>query len=249
MRTPDQLVHSRARIRPRYAVFPLEGYPSSRLPSWTNTEARVLASPAMGARFVQHHLTIAPGGGTKRAADGRVESFLFVLSGRATLQLQGRQSLGVGGFAFVPHTSGFELSADEPTTALLLQKVYEPATGIEPGKAIVGHENEVRADVWMNNPASRLQLLIPDDVQYDLAMNIFTFDPGHGLPYVETHVMEHGLLFLQGKGVYYLDDEWIEVEKEDFIWMAPYCPQSFYATGPTPARYIYYKNVNREILL
>jgi len=82
---------------------------------------------------------------------------------------------------------------------------------------------------------------------FDLAMNIFTFDTGFGLPIVETHVMEHGLLFLQGKGLYYLGDQWMEVETDDFIWMGPYCPQSFYATGPTPSRYIYYKNVNREI--
>ena len=80
-------------------------------------------------------------------------------------------------------------------------------------------------------------------------MNIFTFAPGHGLPVIETHVMEHGALILEGKGLYYLGDGWMEVEKDDFIWMGPYCPQSFYATGPTPAKYIYYKNVNREIPL
>jgi (S)-ureidoglycine aminohydrolase len=61
--------------------------------------------------------------------------------------------------------------------------------------------------------------------------------------------MEHGLFFLQGKGVYFLDGEWMEVEADDFIWMGPYCPQSFYATGPKPSKYIYYKNVNREISL
>jgi (S)-ureidoglycine aminohydrolase len=94
-----------------------------------------------------------------------------------------------------------------------------------------------------------LQTLIPDDFAFDMAMNIFTFDPGFGLPVVETHVMEHGLYFLQGKGVYFLDGEWMEVERDDFIWMGPYCPQSFYATGPTPSRYLYYKNVNREIPL
>ena len=82
-----------------------------------------------------------------------------------------------------------------------------------------------------------------------MAMNIFTFTPGFGLPIVETHVMEHGLLFLQGKGVYLLDGEWMEVETDDFIWMGPYCPQSFYATGPEPAKYIYYKDVNREITI
>jgi (S)-ureidoglycine aminohydrolase len=31
--------------------------------------------------------------------------------------------------------------------------------------------------------------------------------------------------------------------------MGPYCPQSFYATGSEPARYIYYKDVNRDVVL
>jgi (S)-ureidoglycine aminohydrolase len=61
--------------------------------------------------------------------------------------------------------------------------------------------------------------------------------------------MEHGLYFLQGKGIYFLGDDWMEVQADDFIWMGPYCPQSFYATGPAPARYLYYKNVNREIVI
>lgn len=249
MRALNQLVHSRARIRQRYALFPLEGYPPSRAPNWRDTEIRVLAAPAIGARFVQHHLTIAPNGAGKRKSDGRTESFVYILSGRATLRSPKEATLTTGGFAFIPHASDFEISAAEATTALLLHKHYEPADGIEPGKLIVGNEKEIPADVWMNNPSSRLQLLIPDELPYDFAMNIFTFDPGHGLPYVETHVMEHGLLVLQGKGLYYLDGEWMEVEKDDFLWMGPYCPQSYYATGSTPTRYIYYKNVNREIPL
>jgi (S)-ureidoglycine aminohydrolase len=80
-------------------------------------------------------------------------------------------------------------------------------------------------------------------------MNIFTFEPGKGLPVTETHVMEHGLLFLQGQGMYYLGDTWYEVKEGDFIWMGPYVPQSFYATGDVPARYIYFKNVHRDVLL
>jgi (S)-ureidoglycine aminohydrolase len=132
---------------------------------------------------------------------------------------------------------------------LTLRKVYEPADGIEMYRPMLGNESTVPGPAWMNNEHARLQTLIPDELQYDVAMNIFTFDAGFGLPYVETHVMEHGLYFLQGKGVYYLEDSWMEVETGDFIWMGPYCPQSFYATGPTPAKYIYYKNVNREISL
>src|SRR5213075_3255158 len=139
--------------------------------------------------------------------------------------------------------------AQEPMRLIALRKTFERAPKIEMFKPYYGREADVKAEVWADNPASRLQTLIPDELQYDLGMNIFTFDPGHGLPYVETHVMEHGLLFLEGKGMYYLDGEWMEVEKDDFIWMGPYCPQSFYATGPTASRYIYYKNVNREVQL
>ena len=69
-----------------------------------------------------------------------------------------------------------------------------------------------------------LQTLIPDEFAFDLAMNIFTFSPGHGLPIIETHVMEHGALILEGKGVYYLDGEWMEVEKRRLHLDGPVLP-------------------------
>ena len=81
-----------------------------------------------------------------------------------------------------------------------------------------------------------------------MAVNIFTYDPGAALPFVETHVMEHGLLMLAGAGVYRLEDEWYPVQAGDVIWMAPFCPQWFVALGTEPAIYIYYKNVNRSPL-
>jgi (S)-ureidoglycine aminohydrolase len=251
MRSPNQLVYSRARIRDRFALFPLEGYPTSRLPNWDKTEARVLTAPAMGANFVQYLLTVQAGGGSHHKADGRVETFIYMLAGEAHLSITDGPSkkLTSGGFALIPPTASFDLKMPQPGELLTLRKAYEPAPGIEMFKPVFGNESEILAPAWMDNPHSRLQTLIPDDLLYDMAVNIFAFDPGHGLPYVETHVMEHGLYVLEGKGMYYLEDSWMEVDKNDFIWMGPYCPQSYYATGPTPTRYIYYKNVNREIPL
>jgi (S)-ureidoglycine aminohydrolase len=98
-------------------------------------------------------------------------------------------------------------------------------------------------------PELVLKRLLPDDLVFDLAMNIFTFPPGFALPVTETHVMEHGLYMLEGQGLYYLGRDWHEVNAGDFIWMGPYCPQSFYATSSDPSRYIYYKNVNRDVEL
>jgi len=250
MRAIHDLLHSRTHVRTRFALMPLEGFPTSRIPSWEGSEVRVLASPAIGAGFVQYKIDLQPGGGTRHTADNVIETFVYVLSGSISLKIdQNASTLESGGFAFVPRASAYSVEAKQPSSLIAIRKVYEPAAGIATPKPLVGNQAQVKSEAYLGNDKARLQVLIPDDLQYDLAMNIFSFDPGHCLPYVETHVMEHGLYFLTGKGIYYLDDEWMEVQKADFIWMGPYCPQSFYATGNEPAQYLYYKNVNREIPL
>ena len=93
-----------------------------------------------------------------------------------------------------------------------------------------------------------MQALLPTGPAFDMAVNIFTYQPGATLPFVETHIMEHGLLMLKGQGIYRLDADWHPVQAGDVIWMAPYCPQWFVAMGPTLASYIYYKDVNRPVL-
>jgi (S)-ureidoglycine aminohydrolase len=251
MRPVHQLVHARTRVRARYALMPLEGFPFSRLPTWPDAQVRVLASPAIGAGFVQMLIDLPAGARGEFVGESGVETFHYVLDGNAELtNARGLdRELTSGSFGLTPPDRGLTVRAAEATRLLVLRKRYEPAPGFEQATPHHGHERDVPALPWADNPHARLQTLIPDDFAFDLAMNVFTFDPGFGLPVVETHVMEHGLFFLQGKGVYFLDDTWMEVERDDFIWMGPYCPQSFYATGPTPAKYLYYKNVNRDIPL
>jgi (S)-ureidoglycine aminohydrolase len=261
MRSPDQLVHSRARIRQRYALFPLEGFPPSVLPLWPGCVARVLCSPAIGAAFAMYLIDVPAGKGALALTDGSVECFVYVRSGAVTVPhnpkdepVQDRVDSRVGQdqYVFIPADWDGELVAREPSQLIVVRKRYEPLPPdptVHRATFVMGTVQYVEEKPFMNNPHARLKALLPDDVRFDMAMNVFTFVPGHGLPYVETHVMEHGLLVLEGKGLYYLDGEWMEVEKNDFIWMGPYCPQSFYATGTTPARYLYYKNVNRDVPL
>jgi (S)-ureidoglycine aminohydrolase len=253
MRAPHELVSSRARLRPRYALFPLEGYPLSRLPAWPGIAARVLASPALGAAFVETLLDLESGQSGGHPADDRTETFVFVVEGTANLVIDlsspggRRDALTAGGYALVPAASGFTLTATTACRVLLLRKTYEPLAGTPLPPPLVGNERDVADTAYLGDAGALLKTLVPDELPYDLAMNIFTFAPGHGLPVVETHVMEHGLFVLQGRGLYYLDDTWMEVDADDFIWMGPYVPQSFVAAGPVPARYIYYKNVNRDV--
>jgi (S)-ureidoglycine aminohydrolase len=250
MRSPNELLHTRTRVRSRYALMPLEGFPLSRLPGWPAAEVRVLASPALGANFVQFMIDLSPGTQGEYPSDDRTETFIYILDGEAVLRSGGDEhTLARGGYALVPHQRGLRLRASHPTRLLLLRKLYEPAAGLEAAPLLVGNERDIPNEVYMGNEHARLQTLLPNEMSFDIAMNIFTFAPGHSLPVVETHVMEHGLYFLQGKGLYYLDNEWMEVRQDDFIWMGPYCPQSFYATGPATSKYIYYKNVNRDVVL
>jgi len=232
-------------------VLPLEGIPFSRLPEWPGAQVRVLAGPALGAGFAEYMMDLQPGQAGEHSAANRIEFFFYVLRGALTLRVEGREHrLAAGGFALVPPQSGFRAAATAPTALLLLRKRREEAPGVPAFTTLVGNEADVPGDVYCGDPGARLQVLIPEnELAYDLAMNIFTFETGHSLPVTETHVMEHGLYFLQGKGVYFLDDSWMEVEATDFIWMGPFCPQSYYAAGPEASKYIYYKNVNREIPL
>src|SRR5687767_2349228 len=212
MRPVDQLVHSRTRVRQRYALMPLEGFPVSRLPAWPDAQVKVLASPALGAQFVQYLIDLPAGSRGSFPADGLLETFFFVLSGA------GRFSDGAGvevplkpgSYGLTPPGMDSDVAAaGEALRLVVLRKRYEPAPGVDLFRGYYANEAEVKKEVWADNPHSLLQTLIPDEFRYDMAMNVFTFSPGHGLPIVETHVMEHGLLFLEGKGVYFLDGEWM----------------------------------------
>jgi (S)-ureidoglycine aminohydrolase len=76
-------------------------------------------------------------------------------------------------------------------------------------------------------------------------MSILQFDAGCGLPQVEIHDEEHGLWMTAGSGTYHLDGEDLRVERNDFIYMAPYCPQSFVA-GSQGGEYLLYKDGWRD---
>jgi len=244
------VVGSRAVVARNFAILPPEGIPESVLPEWEKTAARILAAPAMGARFAMYQLDVTAGGGTKQTLASRLEAFLYLADGNAKLELNGKShELAPGGFAYLSPGARFSVSVPKGSARLFaVRKAYEPWGSKAPADR-VGNERQIKGEPFMDIAELNLKKLLPDTLEYDLAMNVFTFPPGFSLPLTETHVMEHGLCFLQGQGRYYLGDAWYEVKAGDFIWMGPYCPQGFFAGGSAPARYLYYKNVHRDVEL
>src|SRR5262249_51826464 len=153
---------------------------------------------------------------------------VYVVEGELS---DGNNSLAAGGYAFYPHGSAAVLSARAVTRAAVIEKPYQALPGLSPPLALSGSESNVPGTPFMGDDALHVRMLLPADAAFDLAVNTMTFQPGATLPMVEIHVMEHGLLMLEGEGIYRLGDHWYPVAAGDFIWMAPYCPQWFGALG------------------
>jgi len=246
----DQFGFTRTVVKRNYALITPDGFVPGILPGWTNTVAIVNISPVMnGPRFAQLQLTLAENSrGTGNT--GALEHFYYVLAGGCAAQLGGKKfPLTAGSYAYLPPKTNFTFSAAAKDTRLLVfQKIFRPLAGQKTPGILAGHEGDIKGQPFLGNKDARLQVLLPDQLAFDLAVNIFTYQPGATLPFVETHVMEHGLLMLSGKGVYRLAADHHPVTAGDVIWMASYCPQWFVAKGRTPASYIYYKDVNRAPL-
>lgn len=237
---------TRSVVKASHAVISPDGYINSNVPGWTNCMVNVIINEALGAGLCQTLVTLQQ--------DGRLEGktkasqiFFYVVEGACTATVSGEtKSLGKGQFVYVPIEKEYTfLQPEEGTQLLTFHKVYELLEGYRVPDIFFGDSSTVEGPMYLGDPALRLQVLLPDNLSFDMAVNIFTYDPGGHLPMVETHVMEHGLMYLQGQGVYMLDQQWYPIKKGDSIWMAPYCQQWFTAMGKEPAVYIYYKNVNR----
>lgn len=252
----DLFGHTRSVVAPRYALITPQGLVRAPLPGWPGAACAVVISPALGARFAQLLVDLPPGAIARRIAPDD-ELLIFVRAGAVEVGVgEGGQvgdasgeRLGVGGYAFIPPGRPYQIAgATEGAELLVFQRRYAPLADTPPPAPVLGHEHEVEGAPFMGDEAAMLKSLLPDAPAFDMAVNIFTFQPGATLPMVETHVMEHGLLMIQGQGIYRLAGDYHPVQDGDAIWMAPYCPQWFVATGKTPARYIYYKDVNRDPL-
>lgn len=237
---------TRSVVKRNYAIISPDGYINSNVPGYKNCTVNVIINEQMGAHFcktiISANKDCSLHGATKLS-----QIFFYVITGNCKANIDGEEkNLSKGQFVYVPVNKKYSFTnIDEATRILTFHKVYQTLDGHDIPQTIFGDSANIDGPSYLGDEALRLQVLLPDDLSFDMAVNIFTYDSGGHLPMVETHIMEHGLLYLQGQGIYMLDHEWYPVKKGDSIWMAPYCQQWFTAMGKEPAVYIYYKNVNR----
>jgi len=252
-----QLLTGRAVFTEAYAVIPhgvMRDIVTSNLPHWTRTRAWIIARPLSGfaETFAQYVMEVEPGGGSDRPEpDAGAEGVLFLMDGELAVTIDGQTHRMVkGGWAFMPPGSGWTVRVTGSNAARFhwVRKRYEQVDGIDVPAALFANDQDVTPSAMPGTEGkwATTRFVDHDDMRHDMHVNIVTLEPGAVIPFMETHVMEHGLYVLEGKAVYKLNQDWVEVEAGDFMWLRAFCPQACYAGGPGKFRYLLYKDVNRH---
>lgn len=254
------LITDRAVFTEAYAVIPRREFSdivASYLPFWDKTRLWIIARPLSGfaETFSQYVMEVQPGGGSDQPEpDADAEGVLFVVEGEITVTVDGTaHRLTPGGYAFLPPASGWTLRNDSPATARFhwIRKAYEYVEGIEVPDPIFANENDIAPTPMPDTDGkwATTRFVDPADLRHDMHVTVVTFKSGGIIPFPETHVMEHGLYVLEGQAVYRLNQDWVEVQAGDYMWLRAFCPQACYAGGPGDFRYLLYKDVNRHAKL
>jgi (S)-ureidoglycine aminohydrolase len=221
---------------------------ASQLPWLPGATVYKLVSPRLEpAAFSQQLIHIDGSPAAPAVFPAGREQFLYVLEGELRTSVDGEEhDLPAGGFEYCPAAGTLTLVGAQDARVLRIHRLWTPPPdGAQPG-GIRGHRDEREAGATPVAGLTRRELLPVDDPSFDFTMSIMRFAPGAGLDQVEIHDEEHGLCMLDGGGRYLLGADWHDVAAEDFIYMAPYCPQTFTA-GAEGAEYLLYKDIFRDL--
>nr|WP_321455488.1 bifunctional allantoicase/(S)-ureidoglycine aminohydrolase [uncultured Cohaesibacter sp.] len=258
-----QLLTDKAIFTSSYAVLPkgtMRDIVCSQLPFWSGMRMWVLARPLTGfaESFSQYIVELLPGGGSDRPeTDVGAESALFVVGGEINLVVNGvEHSLDEGGFGYIPAGADWSIrnargrnAGDQKAVFHWFRKAYVEVKGLDAPEPFFVNEKMLDPIAMPETEGkwATTRFMDPEDMRHDMHITVVTFEPGAVIPFMETHVMEHGLYVLEGKAVYKLNQDWVEVEAGDFMWLRAFCPQACYAGGPGKFRYLLYKDVNRHM--
>ncbi len=237
-----------------YALLEPDGLVKNTIPGFEGCDVTILASPALGASFVDYLVSIAPGGGNRKGFGGDVESFFYLFDGSVKVWNEEEEAvITAGGYLYCPEGRRlyFENAGEGTAHGFLYKRKYIPLEG-EKAHTVLGNIHEVSWKEYEGMSDVLVKDFLPSasDLGFDMNFHILCFKAGASHGYIETHVQEHGAYIYSGSGMYNLNNEWIPVKKGDYLFMGAYCPQASYAVGRgEDFAYIYSKDCNRDVIL
>lgn len=251
----EELLMTRSVVRKEnFVLLEPDGLVKNSIPGYEKCDVTILGSPAMGASFADYLITAHEGGRNAAFGGDGLESFIYVVEGEVAVKNADQEAvLSEGGYIYSPAgvTIAFENRSGQDAKLYAYKRRYEKLEGLS-AHTVVGNTNEMPWIEYEGMQNCHIKDLLPaaGDFGFDMNMHILKFKLGASHGYIETHIQEHGMYFLSGKGMYRLDDEWIPVKKGDYVFMDAYCPQACYAVGrEDDLIYIYSKDCNRDVTL
>jgi (S)-ureidoglycine aminohydrolase len=241
------LGQTRSAYRPNHLLLTADTFVRTTLPGMKKGSAAVHVGPALGAGFTEYTAEFEAGG---ELGGTPAQRFIYVMEGGITVEAEGkRHELRARGYAYLPEALVHRVHAAKTSRLAVIEKRYQELDSLAAPHLIISNEDEIPSHPLGDDPGLQVKCLLPDEMSFDFAVNTMVYQPGAALNMVEMHVMEHGLILLEGGGIYRLGDSWYPVTAGDFIWMGPWCPQWFGAIGKVPAKYLIYKDWNRHPLI
>ncbi|GMH09286.1 hypothetical protein Nepgr_011127 [Nepenthes gracilis] len=238
---------TRSTYRIDHALITPESHVFSPLPEWKDALGAYLITPAMGSHFVMY-LVKMQDNSRSGLPPNDVERFVFVVEGTVTLSNGSgiNNKLMVDSYAYLPPNIRHSIVSDVSSTLVVFERRYAYLENHATEQIVGSTDNQP----LLETPGEifGLRKLLPTSTAYDFNIHIMDFQPGEFLNVKEVHYNQHGLLLLEGQGIYRLGDSWYPVQAGDAIWMAPFVPQWYAALGKTRTRYLLYKDVNRDPL-
>lgn len=252
----EELLMTRSVIKKdNWVLLEPDGLVKNSIPGYENCDVTILGSPSMGASFADYLVTVHEGGKNVRGIGGEgIETFLYVIEGEVSAKNSEEDVvLTEGGYIFSPAGNDicFENKSGAAAKLYVYRRRYSAIEGYS-AHTVVGNANDLEwvAYEGMENCYIKDFLPAANNFGFDMNMHILKFHLGASHGYVETHIQEHGMYFLSGKGMYRVDDEWVPVKKGDYMFLDAYCPQACYAVGRNEDfAYIYSKDCNRDVEL
>lgn len=245
---------TRSALENAHAVITPETFVRTALAEWPGSQVVLHIAPVIGtrARFVQFTAEMPAGAAATQSSHGH-QRFAFVLGGTVEAQIEGEgdgetRTLGEYDYVYLPAGVTHTLTARTDARVAVFEKPYEAVEGVTAPSVSWGNERENPGYPFEGDDHLIARKLLPDEPAFDFMVSTMSFAPGASLPYTEVHYMEHGLLMLEGEGLYKLQQTYYPVMKGDVIWMGAHCPQWYGALGRNWSKYLLYKDMNRHPL-
>jgi len=251
----EELLETRSVVRKNnWALLEPDGLVKNSIPGYVNCDVTILGSPSLGASFADYLVTVREGGCNHELGGDGIETFLYVIEGEVLVRnLEKEGVLETEGYIYSPEDNplSFENKSGKEAKLFVYKRRYEKVQGAE-AHTVTGSAKEMAWAPYEGMENCHIKDLLPAgmDMGFDMNIHILKFKPGASHGYIETHIQEHGMYFLSGKGMYRVDNEWIPVKAGDYMFLDAYCPQACYGVGrDEDFSYIYSKDCNRDVKL